>query len=879
MIRAYHLLLASTAILCLPTSAFAQATQADTLQEGAGSQEKQGGIVVTGTRASVNRGIQIKKAATQIIDTVSASEIGQLPDFNAGDALRRVTGVNTLMYQGEPRFVIVRGLNQGYNDILVDGFGLASTDINIGSSTTNGRQISMEVLPANLASHIDVIKSALPETEGNFIGGLVNFATPSAFDFAKPTLSASVRGGMALQDKGDGGNHFGGEAQITGATRFGSDHQFGAYVSATYWRREINVPQEESGSTRYFFNNNGTQAAAYGGNGYGVPAGRVYYNYQNKRQRFGIQGRLDWEVSDKVSAYLTGYNFYQQEDSDRWTTNAALQSSTRAGNQTATSATITNVQQTQQLGQYLWKRKVYGVYGRFKADLGNGWAADFGASWSHSSVNNPQISDTYVQSGLSFNYDTSNDAPIFTAVNPTLANDYSRYSTTARTTQQYLLSSDRYDVQANIGHNVGKDDMGFGVKAGFRFAATRQAVSLYQVDYTRLPYTLADVAKGPGLCGYQCDTPIPAIDPALEDQFFNQYKSAGATTVNASSNNGGTYSLSEDIWAGYLQGQYRADRLLVIAGVRLEGTNFSSSSTQATNAVYAPISANSSYFNALPSLSVIFDTSSSSKLRFGASMSVGRPPFSAQALHGGALNTTANPPTLSRGNPDLKARQAKNLDLSWETYFDHNKGMFAIAGFYKWIKNEIYSFGQLETIDGVSQPVFTTQMRNTDGMTRTYGLELTASHELGFLGKPFEGFGISANATFTRAYFPITLSDGSVQVRDNLAAQPGHMYNASLYYDKGKVHGRIAWNHLGNLWDDRYPNLTPTGYYANRIQQATDNVDLQMSYDVTRNVSVSFDAQNLTAQGMAYRNGYSQEFLQSAWKIPTQILFGLKVKL
>jgi outer membrane receptor protein involved in Fe transport len=126
---------------------------------------------------------------------------------------------------------------------------------------------------------------------------------------------------------------------------------------------------------------------------------------------------------------------------------------------------------------------------------------------------------------------------------------------------------------------------------------------------------------------------------------------------------------------------------------------------------------------------------------------------------------------------------------------------------------------------------------------------------------------------------PITLSDGSVRVMNNLAEQPGRIINASLYYDKGRVHGRLAWNHLGRLWDDRYPNLTPSGFYANRIQQPTNNLDFQISYDVTRRFTVSFDAQNLTAQGMSYRYGASQELLQSAFKLPTQILFGAKVKL
>ena len=53
-------------------------------------------IVVTGLRASNERAVAIKRDALRITDTVSATEIGQLPDFNAGDALKRVTGVNTL---------------------------------------------------------------------------------------------------------------------------------------------------------------------------------------------------------------------------------------------------------------------------------------------------------------------------------------------------------------------------------------------------------------------------------------------------------------------------------------------------------------------------------------------------------------------------------------------------------------------------------------------------------------------------------------------------------------------------------------------------------------------------------------------------------------
>lgn len=867
------LMLSASCCLCAYAPALAASgPEAAQTNSGEGAE-----IVVTGTRASMQKGIAVKRQATVIVDSVSSSEIGQLPDFNAGDALRRVTGVNTLLYQGEPRFVIIRGFSQGYNDILVDGFGLASTDVNMGTTNTNGRQISMEVLPANIAAHIDIIKSASPENEAGFVGGLANFVTPSAFDFNKSTLSASLKGGQALDSKGNGGNHFVGEAQVSGATRFGSDHQFGLYLSGTYWRRQINVAQEEAGGTQNWYTAAGTVTTPYGGNLYPVPSQRLYYNYQNTRQRAGLEGRLDWAGDHGLSAFLTGYYFDQKEDSFRNTLNAAVQSSATDTNQTATSGTLSNVSQTVMLGRYRWRRHVYGLYGRGKADLGNGWAADVGASWSHGYVNNPQTADSFAQTRLAYNYDVSGGLPVFTPVNATNAGNPALYPATNRVQEIYSLSSNRYDIQANIGRNAGARDTGFGIKAGARLMITKQGYGYSGTTYTGMTYTLANVANGT-ICGYQCDTPIPRIDPSAVDSAFANSNGLTATP-NTASNAGGTYSLNEQIWAAYAQGQYRSDRLFVQGGVRLETTRFTSSSTQATNGIYAPISATRNTTNVLPSLNVIWNTSDAGKLRFAVSMTLGRPSYGGMALHGGTLNTTSATPTLATGNPDLKARRAINLDLGHEWYFDGGKGMFAINGFYKWISNEIYSYGAYQTIDGVTSPVLVTQFRNSSSLTRAYGLEASVSHDLGFIMPALDGFGFNANLTLTRAHMPITLSDGSVQILDRLPQQPGRIVNASLFYDKGKLHGRIAWNYLGRLWDDRFPNFTPAGFYANRIQQPTNNVDLQLSYDVTPNVTISFDAQNLTAQGMTYRYGYSQEMVQSAWKLPTQILFGAKVKL
>nr|WP_314467025.1 TonB-dependent receptor [uncultured Novosphingobium sp.] len=839
-------------------------------------------IVVTGLRASNERAVAIKRDALRITDTVSATEIGQLPDFNAGDALKRVTGVNTLLYQGEPRFVIVRGFNQGYNDLLVDGFSLASTDINMGTTNSSGRVISMEVLPSNIASHIDVIKTATPETDANFIGGLTNFVTPSAFDFPSGRISGAVSGGPTLDSKGDGGDHFTGQAQLSASKRFGEGDQFGIYLSGTYWTREINVPQIETGSAKNWYDDAGKRVSTpYGGNGYAVPGNRLYYNYANKRTRSGLQGRFDWKPDDTFSAYASGYYFHQTEESYRHDLNAAVQNSATNSGQTATSGTLSNVTQSVNLGQYRWYRDVAGAYGRFDKQFSDTVTLDGGASWSTSKVRNPQTYDSFSQNALAFDYDTSGSVPLFSAVNAANAADASRYISSQHREEAYRLRENRYDAQLNLRFNSAPGDYGLGAAVGARFTAIRRNASFDRYTWTGLGYSLADVTRGKTLCGYVCDTPIPVIDRGLAASAFAANAANGTGIENVDDEAGGTYSNRENVWAGYAQVQYRADNWYAVAGLRMEDTTAGSSGLRQTNGVYAPITAETHYTNWLPSALLVVDTFSNGKLRLGVSETVSRPSFMAASVAGGVLNTTAATPTLSTGNPDLKPRRAWNLDIGHDWYVDGGRGILSIAGFYKWISDDYFNYGELQSmqIDGVATDVLVTQSRNTQDTVRAYGIELGASYNLSFLPAPFDGLGISGNATFSRAHFPITLSDGSVQVLDYLPQQANEIYNVSLVYDKGSLHGRLAWNHLGHLWDDRYPNFTADGFYRNRYQQPTDNIDLQLSYDVTPQVTVTFDALNVTGQGQTYMQGNDQEILQSAIELPTQLLFGVKVRM
>ena len=870
----FRLFLLSSAAAIAAAPAWAQSSAA---ADGTDTPVEQ--VVVSGVHASEEKAVQLKENSEQIIDTVSASDIGQLPDFNAGDALKRVPGVSTLLYQGEPRFIIVRGLPESYDDILIDGFTFASTDVNIGPA--NGRQVDMELLPSNLASHIDVIKTATPSTDANFVGGVTNFVTPSAFDYKDGTLSAAISGGAALQSSGNGGTKPTGQAEVAYAMQFGSANQFGLYLSATYWMRDLNVPQLEAGGTRNWYTAAGAMTSTpYGGTGFAVPSQRLFYNYQNNRDRLGLQARLDWHPTSNITGYVSAYHFHQDEYSDRNDLNAAVQSSSMDLNQTATTGTLTNVAQDMQLGRYRWHRDMYGLYARLGAALADGWKLDGGSSWSLSNVSNPQTTDLFTQNNMQFTYNTAAFAPTFTAVNAANASNYALYPLTQHQIQNYYLGENRFDEQLNLSKNADPGDTGFGGKIGARYTAIYQHVRLDQIAWagSPAPYTLANVLSGATLCGYGCNTPIPLISPALADQFYAQNLSKLTATPNVSSQQGGTYHSREQVAAGYIQGQYQGDGWLVIGGARVEGTFAGSTGTESVGGVYVPQTVSNQYANVLPSIVGIYDTSDVSKLRFGIGETVARPPFAASSLHGGVLTTTSATPTLSTGNPDLKPRRSWNYDLNHDWYINDGRGIVSVGVFYKEIRDDIFSYGAMGIVPGVTAPVLITESRNTTHLVTDQGVEFNVSWNLDFLPEPLDGFGVSANATISHGKFPVTLSDGSLQTMHGLPEQPSHIYNASLFYDKGAFHGRFAWNHLGQLWDDRFPNFTPTGYYANRFQQPTNNFDVQVSYDVTSQIAVSVEAINMTSQGMQYNYGQNHELYQSAWDLPPEVMLGVKFR-
>ncbi|ATY32146.1 TonB-dependent receptor [Sphingomonas psychrotolerans] len=162
----------------------AAASQADIAADGPIDPETQDEIVVTGVRASLIEGLQNKREAVQIIESVVAEDVGKLPDNNVVEALQRVTGVQvTNRTGGEASVISIRGLS----DITTTWNGR-----NI--FTASGRQFALADIPANLVKRIDVYKTRAAEQIETGIAGQVDVFTRRPLDFDGFVFSASARG-------------------------------------------------------------------------------------------------------------------------------------------------------------------------------------------------------------------------------------------------------------------------------------------------------------------------------------------------------------------------------------------------------------------------------------------------------------------------------------------------------------------------------------------------------------------------------------------------------------------------------------------------------------------------------------------------------------
>jgi TonB-dependent receptor len=222
----YQAAVAADATVPVPTTPSPDAGKPKSGTDGAGTDQGPNEnpelqtVTIVGVRQSQERAIEVKRLAASIQDSISAENIGQLPDTTITDSLQRITGVQINRDAGVGTSVDVRGLPQV--GTMLNG------EVFISPDQIDSQQPDFTTLPATLFSQVDVIKSPTAMQTETGISGALNLHTYRPWDLPHGfTYSYSLSG-----ERGDTTRQT--KPEASGLIAYNGDGRWGLQLSANY---------------------------------------------------------------------------------------------------------------------------------------------------------------------------------------------------------------------------------------------------------------------------------------------------------------------------------------------------------------------------------------------------------------------------------------------------------------------------------------------------------------------------------------------------------------------------------------------------------------------------------------------------------------------
>ena len=187
------------ALAAVTAPAMAQTAPGETTTEPAAGGPKE--ITITGIRQSLANSQSIKRNADTVVDAITASDIGALPDRSVTEALQRVPGVAMNRFAGtnDPDHFSVEG-----SGVVVRGLTFVRSEFNgrdTFSAGVGGQAINFADVPAELLGSVEVYKNATAEMIEGGLAGTVNLNTRKPFDSKGFHLGFDIEGNYGDLEK------------------------------------------------------------------------------------------------------------------------------------------------------------------------------------------------------------------------------------------------------------------------------------------------------------------------------------------------------------------------------------------------------------------------------------------------------------------------------------------------------------------------------------------------------------------------------------------------------------------------------------------------------------------------------------------------------
>ena len=268
--------------------------------------------MVTGIRSSLESSQELKKTSEVFVDSVTAEDIGALPDRSVTEVLQRIPGVAINRFAGandpdhfsiEGSGVVVRGLNQVRSELNGrDTF-----------SANNGRYLSFADVPPELMIGVDVFKNQSADLIEGGLAGTVNLRTRTPFD-----AQGRVIGLSAEANYGDFSKEWAPTGSVLYSDRWEtSAGDFGILINGVYSELKSRSDGAQASS---FQQRPGRVPGDPAADDLWFPSGAAFRSQDYNRERIGGAFAAQWQSpDDTMTATL---QFLRSDATTEWTEHA-----------------------------------------------------------------------------------------------------------------------------------------------------------------------------------------------------------------------------------------------------------------------------------------------------------------------------------------------------------------------------------------------------------------------------------------------------------------------------------------------------------------------------------------------------------------------------
>ncbi|QEC68070.1 outer membrane beta-barrel protein [Panacibacter ginsenosidivorans] len=735
-------------------------------------------VKTSARKESTNALITFQKNTNAVAQVISAEAIRRSPDKNTGEALKRVTGLSIQ----EGRYIVVRGLSDRYNQAMLNGVLLSSTE-------PDRKTFSFDIFPAAIVENIIVNKTFIPEYSGEWAGGLIQVNTRDIP--AKGFFNISIGTNFNTNTIGkDIYTYPGGKLDFLGIddgsralpNGFPTKNAFGALDNATKTQLGVSLAAKSwAPELKTSFLN--TLGQSFQANGGFVTklfkkdlGGVVTVTYNRSVKNLDYQNSF-FNINDNKAdaSFIYQNNKYTQDVlwgalanfSLRLNTNNKISFKNLINVNTSDYATLRtgkDYEFNSQLGENI-KAYEYGFRNNtfFNTQL-NGEHNMPSLKSKFNWFGSFSILDQYIpqQRRIQYNQDpTDPNAPYLALLSNTLSQ---------KTGSVYYsnLNDYIYNFGGDITNNFTIGGKKQSIKAGYNFQVKDRL-------FNARPFSISLASDNPTLRALDPSQIFAAQNFGPADNQFHFDELSGIYF---------RYLANTILNAGYIQFDNNlTDKLRVVWGVRYENYDQLVGSTRKSDPRYSY----SKVGDFLPAINTTYKLSPRSNLRFAVSQTVVRPEF--RELTGTAFYDFEVGATII-GNPNLERTKVSNIDLRYEIYQRPGE-LFTLGAFYKYFNNPIeLAFNQT----GAGSSSTFNYLDNDKTSAQTYGAEIEFRKKLDFM-QAFKRFTLAGN--FSYIYNRVKFDQQSLN--RPMQGQSPYLINASMQYDveEAGLYATLLFNEVG----------------------------------------------------------------------------------